>query len=53
MAKKSNTNKKGSGRYPLFKIRYGKSKRIMISVPELKETEVRKSINNILEPYKY
>jgi len=53
MAKKTKSNSKGSGRNPMFKIKFGKSKRISITIPELKETEVRKLINNILEPYKY
>ena len=46
-------NPKGSGRNPMFKGVYGKSKRISISIPAKKESEIKGKISVILEPYLY
>jgi len=53
MAKKSKTNKKGSGRNPMFALKHGKSKRISITIPDKRETEIKEQIEAVLMPYLY
>ena len=49
---KKEHNPRASGRYPMFKSKYGVSKRISVTIPDKKETEIKKEIDVILEPYK-
>lgn len=44
-------NPKGSGRHPKFNPKYGKVKRISVSVPDKKEQEIKDEIEVILQPY--
>ena len=53
MAKKTKSNRKGSGRYPMFKKEFGKSKRISITIPDKRETEIKEQIEAVLMPYLY
>lgn len=46
-------NPKGSGRKPMFKGVYGKSKRISITIPCKKERDIKNAISVVLEPYLY
>ena len=52
MREKTEKNPKGSGRKQMFKPKYGKTKRISVSIPSKKEKEIKKEIDIILEPYK-
>ncbi len=45
-------NPKCSGRYPMYAKKYGKTKRISVSIPSKREKEIKKEIDIILEPYK-
>lgn len=49
---KTKDNPRASGRYPMFNKKYGTSKRISITIPSKVETEIKKDIDVILEPYK-
>lgn len=49
---KTERNLKGAGRHPMYAKKYGKTKRISVSIPRKKELEIRKQIDVILEPYK-
>ena len=51
MKKKTKKNPKGSGRKQMFKPEFGKTKRISVSVPTKKESEIKVKFNTILEPY--
>ncbi len=52
MREKTERNPKGSGRYPMYRKKYGKTKRISVTIPTKKEKEIKKEIDIILEPYK-
>ena len=51
MKKKTKKNPKGSGRPSMYKPEFGKVKRISVSVPSKKETEIKVKINDVLKPY--
>ena len=52
MKEKTKLNPKGAGRNKMFKSKYGKTKRISVSIPDKKEKEIKEKIEIILEPYK-
>lgn len=52
MREKTKINPKGAGRSQMYANKYGKTKRISVSIPSKKEVEIRKEIEIILEPYK-
>jgi hypothetical protein len=51
MPKGNKKNHENAGRKPKFKLKYGKVKRITISIPVKPEVRIRQAIDVILEPY--